>query len=238
MDYKAINTVGLNRFIQKNKTENHILTPATRLYKNGLIISFTQLKLDSNIEPGQNSNDDYWSLEGQKFFLTKSSIEKISNAARLSFIDSRLVDREVDDSKRAVFVKQQIYFEYLFTDGFKRKSTATGEYCFCEDCERLKFADDVYEAEQLIGKKGEQNTELINMRRRSSGLIAESNAKGRALMEVFPILKKPFKLYDLQKPFLIGTVVPDTQRILKANPHLQDSYYAGILDIKTKMFAS
>lgn len=237
MIHKIVNTAGLDLFITKKKLSYHILTPARRHLEKGFVVVFTEIVFDWEIDPLQNRSADYWSLDGEKFFLTAGALEKISNIARVFFTDSKLVEREVDESKRATFIKQQIYYEYLRPDGFLHKSTTSGEYNYHEDCLRIVYPDDVYDGDKLVAKKGEPNTKLINLRRRSAGMIAESSAKHHALMEVFPVLKKPLNLVELHKPFLVGTINPDREQILEAHPHLQDSYYLGLLDISDKMYS-
>ncbi|MCX6170097.1 MAG: hypothetical protein NTX65_12190 [Ignavibacteriales bacterium] len=221
----------LENFLSKKKISQIILIPPMRLYDNGLTISIVPVELDTEFEPSSSFNGDIWKLTSNKFSLTRNALDKIATAARIKFSNSRMLSREVNDDGRVIYIKHQIQYELLCTDGSNRSSSTTGEYNYHEDLSRFRFLEDIIHEGVIIHKKGDLNIELVERRRNNSGSFAEGNAKSKALGEVFSEIKKSFTLEELQIPILVGRVVVDIEDILLKNPELKSHYAAKLLDI-------
>lgn len=89
----------------------------------------------------------------------------------------------------------------------------------------------------VLHQKGEPITDLIERRRASSGAVAEASAKRKALIEVFPRLKKPFRLDELKLPIIVGKIIFDKESILKSNPEFKKAYLAKMLELGVSIYS-
>lgn len=237
---KLRNNDELARYKEKNGKDKIILFPPAGLFDNGYVMAVIEVWLDTNLPEGAFATTDLWSFNKKDWVLTKHGLDKISRSAGIKFTDTRPILKETDpDTKRATYVKHQVWYQRLSTTGAFENGTATGEYSYYEDVARLRYKKDVVYNGKTVSKKGDPILEQIEKRRNYSGSLAESNAKIRAFAEAISELPKSFNIEELKKkPIVVAQTIVDIEGLLRGNPELQQAYAVKMLGLGDMVYGA
>lgn len=195
-EVKINDNTTLVNFIEKAKALTIPLFPET--------VQFTDpaLKFGAAIVTVDVNNDkDIYQNESGKYSLHLSKLNEIAQQAGIQVVDSKILERKVDEKGRVVFISHQVKGRLKSIDGSIKEMVVVGKYDYFRDCE--KYA----------GKN-----KMINNRRTHAEAIAESNALTRLFTKLVSKLPTSFTLEELKKPFLIPYVIEDKDEILRQLP--------------------
>lgn len=195
-EVKINDNTTLVNFIEKAKALTIPLFPET--------VQFTDpaLKFGAAIVTVDVNNDkDIYQNESGKYSLHLSKLNEIAQQSGIQVVDSKILERKVDEKGRVVFISHQVKGRLKSIDGSIKEMVVVGKYDYFRDCE--KYA----------GKN-----KMINNRRTHADAIAESNALTRLFTKLVAKLPTSFTLEELKKPFLIPYVIEDKDEILRQLP--------------------
>lgn len=191
-----------------------------------LKLSATLVTVDTQVDKYRNNRDIY-STDGGKYALHLTKLNEIAQAAGLRIIDSRIIERQVDEHGLVVYISHQMKWEMKSIDGSMKDGTVTGKYDYMAD---------------LADMKAEKKSEAqITKRRRHADALAESNCLTRAISKALAKLPQSFTLEELNKPFLVPCVIEDKRELLKGLPpearaRLQEMEAARALGLLETMY--
>lgn len=210
----------MSTFLQKLKDQTIPLFPDTVNFgvRPEFKLSATIVKVDPN-----NPRDVY-PVDGGKVALHLNKINEIAQAADLKITDSRILEREVDERGRVVYINHQVKWEMKSIDGTTKTGVATGKYDYYNDL--------------ATKKEG-----VVKSRRKHAEALAESNARTRAFNMGVAKLSQAFDKKELAKPFLIPCVVQDFTELLKDLPEdeqlrLKKLYAAKQMGVGEQLYPS
>lgn len=194
----------LVEFIERAKTVTIPLFPETVQFtdialKYGAAIVSVDLNLDQ-----YGSNRDIYKNESGGYCLHLTKLNEISQQSGLQIIDSRVLERRVDEKGRVTYIEHQVKWKMRSVDGSIKEGTATGKYDYFRDLEKY-----------ISKKDGKPLDNMIKSRRSHAEALAESNALTRAYNKAIAKLPQSFTLDELKKPFLIPYVIEDKEELLK-----------------------
>ncbi|MBI1939149.1 MAG: hypothetical protein HYS25_13655 [Ignavibacteriales bacterium] len=195
----------LQSFVESAKAITIPLFPETVQFtdtslKYGAAIVSVDLTLDN-----YGNNRDVYKNESGGYCLHLTKLNEIAQQAGLQIIDSRVLERRVDERGRVTYIEHQVKWKMRSVDGSIKEGTATGKYDYFRDYDTYK-------------KDGKPNEKQINSRRKHAEALAESNALTRAYNKAIAKLPSGFTLEELKKPFLIPYVIEDKDELLKDLP--------------------
>ncbi len=230
------NELEIENFRKLHEDSSILLIPEFSFDSINACIEISEIRLNNAQHTQDQINADYWTSDLEKYFLTKQSLDKIAKAAGIKFTDTSLCLREVGTDSRVIYCKQKIKYEYRMSETFIHSSVVSGEYSYFEDLSSIKYKKDYVVDGKVINTCGEVIKDLVEIRRLSSGSVAEANAKRKALIEIFPRLKKPFTLEQLKNPIYVGKIILDSEILLKENPEFKSAFIAKMLDLGKYMY--
>jgi len=189
----------LSTFIEKAKTSTICLFPES--------VSFTQPELKmgaalvsvDTVVDAKGNNRDIYRTDNGTYALHLNKLNEIGQTAGIKIIDSRITERQVDETGRVTLVIHTIKWELRSVDGSVHSGEATGKYDYYND----------------LATKTEGQTKS---RRKHAEALAESNARTRAYNVASFKLNNSYTLEELKKPFLIPFVIEDKNELLKDLP--------------------
>jgi len=189
----------LQTFIDRAKQLTIPLFPETVQFtdpalKFGAALVSVNTQLDS-----YGNNRDIYKNESGGYCLHLSKINEIGQQAGLQIIDSRILERKVDDQGRVTYISHQVKWRLKSIDGSIKEGVATGKYDYYND---------------VATKKPGQ----VNSRRKHAEALAESNALTRAYNKAIAKLPQSFTLQELSKPFLVPYVLEDRDALISQLP--------------------
>lgn len=196
----------LQTFIEKAKSLTIPLLPETIQFadsslKYGLALVSVDLKLDQY----GNNRDIYKNSDGT-YCLHLSKTNEIRQQSGLQIVDSRPIERKVDENGQALLIIHQVKGRLRSVDGSIKEDVATGKYDYFRD--KAKY----------LKRDGSEITGMINSRRAHAEAIAESNAMTRLFNKMLAKLPSGFTLDELKKPFLVPYVLEDKDELIKDLP--------------------
>lgn len=198
------NNTALSQFIEKAKAVTIPLFPETVQFtdpalKFGAAIVSVNTQLDS-----YGNNHDIYKNESGGYCLHLSKLNEIAQQAGIQIIDSRIMERKVDEQGRVTFINHQVRGRMQSIDGSIKELVTTGKYDYFRDVESLG--------------KGDVNNKQVKGRRKHAEALAESNAITRLYNKLIAQIPTSFSLDELKKPFLIPYVIEDKDEILRELP--------------------
>ncbi len=195
----------LQSFVEKAKAITIPLFPETVQFtdpalKYGAAIVSVDLTLDT-----YGNNRDIYRNESNTYCLHLTKLNEIAQQSGLQIIDSRVLERKVDEKGRVTYIEHQVKWKLRSIDGSIKEGTATGKYDYFRDLEKYV-------------KDGKPLEKMIKGRRTHAEALAESNALTRAYNKAIAKLPQGFTLDELKKPFLIPYVIEDKDELLKDLP--------------------
>lgn len=207
----------LQSFVEKAKALTNPIFPETVQFSDSSIqYGAALVTVDTQLDQ-YGSNRDIYKNESGGFCLHLSKINEIAQQTGIQIIDSRIMERKVDESGKVVFISHQVKGKLKSVDGSIKEDVATGKYDYFRDKEKYRKRD------------GSEITGMINSRRSHAEALAESNAKTRLFNKMVAKLPSSFTIDELKKPFLIPYVLEDKEEILKQLPE------ADRLEIRKKL---
>jgi hypothetical protein len=194
----------LSTFVQKAKEITIPLFPQTVQFtdpalKFGAAVVSVSTQLDS-----YGNNRDIYKNESGGFCLHLSKLNEIAQQAGIQIIDSRILERKVDETGRVTFINHQVRGRMKSIDGSVKEVVTTGKYDYFRDVESLG--------------KGDPNNKQVKGRRKHAEALAESNAITRVYNKLIAQIPTNFTLDELKKPFLIPFVIEDKDALLNQLP--------------------
>lgn len=199
----------LSRFIDKAKTLTIPLFPETVSFtdpalKFGAALVHVSTELDNF-----GNNRDIYKNETGGYCLHLSKLNEISQTAGIQIIDSRILERKVDESGKITFIEHQVRGHMKSIDGSIKELVTTGKYDYFRDVEKFMKPG---ETDKYGKPKGEGQ---VRSRRSHAEAISESNAISRLYNKMNCKLPSNFTLEELKKPFLVPFVIEDREELLK-----------------------
>lgn len=194
----------LQTFVQKAKAVTIPLFPETVQFtdpalKFGAAVVTVDLQLDN-----YGNNRDVYRNESGGYCLHLSKLNEIAQQAGIQIIDSKIMERKVDEQGRVTFINHQVRGRMRSIDGSIKELVTTGKYDYFRDIESLG--------------KGDPNNKQVKARRKHAEALAESNAITRLYNKLIAQIPTSFSLDELKKPFLIPYVIEDKDELLKGLP--------------------
>ncbi len=184
----------LQVFINEARPLANVVFPET------LPFSDKYCKLGIEVVTVDPNNDKHiYKNESGGYCLHLSKLNEIAKAAKIRTVDSRLLERKVDQNGQVTFISHQVTVEYRTVTGEMIKESYTGKYDYFND---------------VATKKEGQ----VKSRRKHAEALAESNALTRAFNKVLPQLPQSFDLKEFSKPFLIPYVIDDKDALIADLP--------------------
>lgn len=174
----------------------HFTDPALKF---GAAVVSVNTQLDS-----YGNNRDIYKNESGGYCLHLSKLNEIAQQAGIQIIDSRILERKVDETGRVTFINHQVRGRMKSIDGSIKEVVTTGKYDYFRDVESLG--------------KGDPNKNQVKARRKHAEALAESNAITRVYNKLIAQIPTNFTLDELKKPFLIPFVIEDKDAILNQLP--------------------
>ena len=195
----------LQTFVQKASALTIPLFPETVQFTDTALQYGAALVTVNTQLDDYGNNRDIYKNESGGYCLHLTKLNEIAQQAGLQIIDSRVLERKVDEKGRVTYIEHQVKWKMRSVDGSTKEGTATGKYDYYRDYDTLK-------------KDGKPNEKQINARRKHAEALAESNALTRAYNKAIAKLPQGFTLAELKKPFLIPYVIEDKDELLKDLP--------------------
>lgn len=200
------NNTALSTFVEKAKALTIPLFPETVQFtdsalKFGAAVVSVNLTLDQ-----YGNNRDIYKNESGGYCLHLSKLNEIAQQAGIQIIDSRIIERKVDEQGRVTFIEHHVKGKMKSVDGSIKEATITGKYDYFRD------------REKYVKKTGEVLENMIKARRTHAEALAESNALSRLYNKLIAQIPTSFTLDELKKPFLIPYVIEDKDELLKDLP--------------------
>jgi hypothetical protein len=184
----------LQKFVQEARAVANVVFPET------LPFSDKYCKLGAEMITVDANNDKHvYPNESGGFCLHLSKLNEIAKAAKIRTVDSRILERKVDERGNVIFISHQVTVSYRTITGEMIRESYTGKYDYFND---------------LASKKEGQ----VKSRRKHAEALAESNALTRAFNKVLPQLPQSFSKTDFSKPFLVPYVIDDKEALLADLP--------------------
>lgn len=204
-DKRISNNTELSTFLMEVKQNTICLFPETVQFvdpalKFGAAVVSVDLALDA-----YGNNKDIYRNESGGYCLHLSKINEISQHAGIQIIDSKILERKVDQNGRVTFIEHQVRGRLRYVDGSIKEDVATGKYDYYRDREKYL-------------KDGKPNEKQINSRRNHAEALAESNAKTRLYNKLNFKLPSSFTLDELKKPILVPFIIEDKDALLSELP--------------------
>lgn len=202
------NNTALSNFIEKAKAITIPLFPETVQFtdtalKYGAAVVTVNTQLDS-----YGNNRDVYKNESGGYCLHLSKLNEIAQQAGIQIIDSRILERKVDENGRVTFINHQVKGRMKSVDGSIKEAVVTGKYDYFRDYEKY------------IDRNGKRLDKMIASRRNHAEALAESNALSRLFTKLIAQIPTNFTLDELKKPFLIPYVIEDKDELLKQLPEV------------------
>lgn len=202
---ERINTnTALSNFIEKAKAISIPLFPETvqftdKALKYGAAVVTVNTTLDQ-----YGNNKDVYKNESGSYCLHLTKLNEIAQQAGIQIIDSRIMERRVDETGKVTFINHQVRGRLRSVDGSIKDAVVTGKYDYFRDVESLG--------------KGDPQNKQVKGRRKHAEALAESNALTRLYNKMIAQIPQSFTLKELDKPFLIPYVIEDKDELLKELP--------------------
>jgi len=194
----------LQTFIERAKQITIPLFPETvQFVDKALKYGAAIVTVDINIDQYGNNHDIYKNESGG-YSLHLSKLNEIAQQAGIQIIDSRIIERRVDEYGRVTFINHQVRGRMKSIDGTIKEIVVTGKYDYYRDIEYYG--------------KGDANNKQVKARRKHAEALAESNAIYRLYNKLIAKIPQSFTLEELKKPFLIPYVIEDKDALLKELP--------------------
>lgn len=202
------NNTALSHFIEKAKAITIPLFPETVQFtdtalKYGAAVVTVNTQLDN-----YGNNRDIYKNESGGYCLHLSKLNEIAQQAGIQIIDSRILERKVDENGRVTFINHQVKGRMKSVDGSIKEAVVTGKYDYFRDYEKY------------IDRNGKRLDKMIASRRNHAEALAESNALSRLFTKLIAQIPTNFTLDELKKPFLIPYVIEDKDELLKQLPEV------------------
>lgn len=185
------NNSQLQQFIQEAKNVANVIFPETLPFND----RYTRLGCEVVTVDPENTKHVYKNESGS-YCLHLSKLNEIAKAAKIRVVDSKILERRVDETGRVTFISHQVTVQYRTVSGEMITESYNGKYDYYND----------------LATKTEANTK---QRRKHAEALAESNALTRAFTKVIPQLPSSFSKSDFGKPFLIPYVEEDKDALLE-----------------------
>ncbi len=217
-----IKSISVLQDMYKGKPVNLIL-PRVEM---GQLPAGTMLAVRSvAINKGDRSH--VYATEGGKKALTKYALDMIGNAAGITWIS----ERRIDDRKHPHYCEFEVRGRVVDFDGTVREAYGTKTLDLREDAgggvpgRQLR-------AIQAAATRGDRDPSAqIDKAREFMTEMCASKAKNRAISAILGI-KRSYDPSDLDKPFIIPKLVPDT-----TNEMAQQAVIAGMLGATDALFS-
>lgn len=202
---ERINTnTALSNFIEKAKAISIPLFPETvqftdRALKYGAAVVTVNTSLDQ-----YGNNKDVYKNESGSYCLHLTKLNEIAQQANIQIVESRIMERRVDETGKVTFINHQVRGRLRSVDGSIKEAVVTGKYDYFRDVESLG--------------KGDPQNKQVKGRRKHAEALAESNALTRLYNKMIAQIPQSFTLDELKKPFLIPYVIEDRDELLKELP--------------------
>ena len=184
----------LQKFVNEARAVANVIFPET------LPFSDKYRKLGAEVVTVDSANDKHvYPNESGGFCLHLSKLNEIAKAAKIRVVDSKILERKIDERGQVTFISHQVSVEYRTVTGEMIRESYTGKYDYFND--------------QANKKEGQ-----VKSRRKHAEALAESNALTRAFNKVLPQLPQSFSKADFNKPFLVPYVLDDKDALLKDLP--------------------
>lgn len=200
----------LNTIYQELKDRTICLIPETANFSadRSKKLSLTVISVDTKME-NNFGNQDIYKTDSGTFALHLTKLKEIFLSAGGNIIDSRILERKVDQDGRVLFISHQLKGKIQSIDGTIKEAVATGKYDFIRDCDRFQ-------------KNGQPNMAAVNQRRKHAEALAESNAMQRLIMSLVAKLKASYTIQELQtKPIIVACVTEDKAGLLEMLPEAE-----------------
>ncbi|MBN8545814.1 MAG: hypothetical protein J0L60_06740 [Ignavibacteria bacterium] len=200
----------LNTIYQELKDRTICLIPETANFSadRSKKLSLTVITVDTKMESAFG-NQDIYKTDSGTFALHLTKLKEIFLSAGGNVIDSRILERKVDQDGRVLFISHQLKGKIQSIDGTIKEAVATGKYDFIRDCDRFQ-------------KNGQPNMAAVNQRRKHAEALAESNAMQRLIMSLVAKLKASYTIHELQsKPIIVACVTEDKAGLLEMLPEAE-----------------
>ncbi len=184
----------LQIFVQEARSVANVIFPETLPFSD----KYCKLGVEIVTIDPNNSNHIYKNESGG-YCLHLSKLNEIAKAAKIRVVDSKILERRVDERGQVTFISHQVTVEYRTVTGEMIRESYTGKYDYFND---------------LATKKEGQ----VKSRRKHAEALAESNALTRAFNKVLPQLPQSFEMKDFSKPFLVPYVLDDKDALIKDLP--------------------
>jgi hypothetical protein len=200
----------LNTIYQDLKDKTICLIPETANFHADISkkLSLTVITVDTKMESAFG-NADIYKTDSGTYALHIIKLREIFLSAGGNVIDSRILERKVDQEGRVLFISHQLRGKIQSIDGTIKEATATGKYDYIRDLDRFQ-------------KNGQPNHAAVNQRRKHAEALAESNAMQRLIMSLVAKLKSSYSIAELQsKPIVVACVTEDKVAILDMLPEAE-----------------
>lgn len=184
----------LQIFVQEARSVANVIFPETLPFSD----KYCKLGVEIvTIDP--NNTNHIYKNESGGYCLHLSKLNEIAKAAKIRVVDSKILERRIDERGQVTFISHQVTVEYRTVTGEMIRESYTGKYDYFND---------------LATKKEGQ----VKSRRKHAEALAESNALTRAFNKVLPQLPQSFDMKDFSKPFLVPYVLDDKDALIKDLP--------------------
>lgn len=184
---KIGNNNQLQAFVQQAKAVANVIFPENIQFADpSLRYGVRQVTVNSG-----DSKQVYKDKTTGDYLLHSSKIKEFVDAVSIRWTDSQLEERKYDEKGQVTYVRVKVFGELKSVDGTIKQTVASGTYDYYAD--KINF----------------DSEKQVNKRRYKADQLAETNAKYRAVKDLFPKLPSLFSESDLKKPFFIPYVLED-----------------------------